>query len=175
MNASTRKKPESSEYAPYYGKYVNRVPEGDICEILEIQLARTLALLTKAGEARASYRYAPEKWSIREVVGHVIDTERIFACRALCFARAETNPLPGFNQDTYVQAAGFGRRPLKDLATEFELVRKANVILFRSLSEEAWERRGVANNVEFTVRSIPYIIAGHELHHVFILKQRYLV
>ena len=174
MTSITRRRPAASEYAPYYGTYINRVPEGDICEILESQLARTLALLTKVGEARAGYRYAPEKWSIREVAGHVIDTERIFACRALCFARAEKSPLPGFDQDTYVHAAGFESRTLKDLATEFELVRKSNVILFRSFTEEVWDRRGVANNVEFTARSIPYIIAGHELHHAGILKERYL-
>jgi len=175
MAPVTRKRPAASEYAPYYGTYINRVPEGDICEILEVQLARTLALLTKVGEARASYRYAPEKWSIREVVGHVIDAERIFACRALCFARTERNPLPGFDQDSYVQAAGFESRALRNLATEFELVRKSNVILFRNFTEEVWDRRGVANNVEFTVRSIPYVIAGHELHHDAILRERYLV
>ena len=169
-----RKRPLVSEYASYYGSYINRVPEGDICDILENQLARTLALMTKA-ESRLDHSYAPGKWSVRQLVGHVIDTERIFACRALCFARAERQPLPGFDQDNYVQEAGFEGRTLKDLATEFELVRKSNVILFRSLTEEAWERRGVANNVEFTVRSIPYIIAGHELHHVGILKERYLV
>jgi uncharacterized protein YbbK (DUF523 family) len=100
--------------------------------------------------------------------------ERIFAYRALCFARSERNALPGFDQDGYVQAAGFESRTLKDLATEFELVRKSNVILFQSFTEEVWEKRGVANNAEVTVRSIPYIIAGHELHHVAILKERYL-
>jgi hypothetical protein len=168
-------RPQSSEYAPYYGTYIDRVPAGDICQILENQLARTLALLTKAGEGRAGYRYAPEKWSIREVVGHVIDTERVFAYRALCFARSERNHLPGFDQDDYVQAAAFEARTLRDLAAEFELVRKSNVILFRSFTEKVWERRGVANNAEITVRSIPYIIAGHELHHVGILKERYLV
>ena len=174
MTTITRKRPVPSEYASYHGTYINRVPEGDICQILESQLARTLALLTKAGEARAGYRYAPEKWSIREVVGHVIDTERIFAYRALCFARSERNPLPGFDQDDYVQAAAFETRTLKDLSLEFELVRKSNVILFRSFTEEVWERRGVANNAEVTVRSIPYIIAGHELHHLAVLKERYL-
>src|SRR5436309_7701629 len=114
-------RPQPSEYAPYYGTYIDRVPAGDICQILENQLARTLAFLTKAGEGRAGYRYAPEKWSIREVVGHVIDTERVFAYRALCFARSERNPLPGFDQDDYVRAAAFETRTLKDLAAEFEL------------------------------------------------------
>jgi hypothetical protein len=175
MTTIARQRPEPSEYAPYYGTYINRVPEGDICQILESQLARTLALLTKVGEARAGNRYAPEKWSIREVIGHVIDAERIFAYRALCFARSERIPLPGFDQDSYVQAAGFESRTLKDLSTEFELVRKSNVILFQSFTEKVWERRGVANSAEVTVRSIPYIIAGHELHHVGILKERYLV
>jgi hypothetical protein len=174
MKSIPCKRPATSEYAPYYGTYVNRVPEGDICQILEGQLAKTQALLTKAGESRASHRYAPEKWSIREVIGHVIDTERIFACRALCFARADKNPLPGFDQDLYVRFANFEARTLSDLVTEFDLVRKSSVTLFRSFAEDVWERRGTANKVEFTVRSIPYIMAGHELHHVSILKERYL-
>jgi len=174
MTTNTCKRPTTSEYAPYYGTYVNRVPEGDICQVLEGQLAKTQALLTKVGEARAGHRYAPEKWSIREVIGHVIDTERIFACRALCFARSDKNPLPGFDQDLYVRFANFEARTLSDLAAEFGLVRKSSVILFRSFTEDVWERRGIANNVEFTVRSIPYIVSGHELHHVSILKERYL-
>jgi len=174
MTITMRKRPEPSEYAPSYGTYINRVPEGDICQILESQLARTLAFLTKIGEQCAGYRYAPGKWTIREVVGHVIDTERIFAYRALCFARSERNPLPGFDQDDYVQAAAFETRTLKDLSIEFELVRKSNVILFQGFTEEVWERRGVANNAELTVRSIPYMIAGHELHHLGVLKERYL-
>jgi DinB family protein len=175
MTTSNQKRPLPSEYASYYDTYVRRVTDGDICQILEGQLARTQALLTKVGEARAGHRYSPEKWSIREVVGHIIDAERIFAYRALCFARSEKKHLPGFDQDSFVQAANFERRTLSDLTTEFELVRKSNVILFRSFPDEVWERRGVANNVEFTVRSIPYIIAGHELHHCSLLKERYLI
>jgi uncharacterized damage-inducible protein DinB len=118
--------------------------------------------------------YAPGKWSIKEVVGHIMDTERMFTHRAFRFARADATPLPGYEQDDYVRAGNFGNRSLKDLIDEFELVRRATISMLRSLDEEAWLRRGVANDNEVTVRALAYILAGHETHHMGIIRERYL-
>lgn len=167
-------RPTSGEYADYYDRYISLVPVGDIVETLESQLDSTLALLHSINGAQANERYAPDKWSIKELVGHLIDSERIFAYRALRFARADKTPLSGFEQDDYVRCAGFDDRALADLAEEFEHVRESSIILFGSLNDEAYQRRGLANEVEISVRALAYIIAGHEVHHVNILKTRYL-
>ena len=139
--ATTR--PDASEYAPYYEKYISLVPAGEVVATLSEQLDETLALLRGLSEEQAGARYAPDKWSIKEVVGHVIDTERIFSHRALRFARNDQTPLPGYEQDDYVRAAGFDRRTLADIASEFEHVRRATLALLRSLDAEAWLRRGL--------------------------------
>ena len=172
MAGSTR--PTSGEYAEYYDRYISLVPEGDIVVTLEKQLDTTLALLGGIDESQANKRYAPDKWSIKELVGHVIDGERVFAYRALRFARNDQTPLSGFEQDDYVRSGGFDDRALADLAEEFEHVREANIILFGSLAPEAWSLRGPANEVEVSVRALVYIIAGHEAHHVTVLKTKYL-
>jgi hypothetical protein len=170
MNA----KPAKDEYAPYYEKYTSLVPEGDVLATLEQQVAATLVLLRSLPEGQGSFRYAPEKWSIKELVGHIIDTERIFAYRALRIARGDTTPLPGFEQDGYITNGNFDGRQLSDLASEFETVRQSTLFLLKHLSDEAWVRRGVASENEVTVRALAHIIAGHELHHVEILRSRYL-
>lgn len=174
MSATAPAKPETGEYAPYYEKYVSLVAEGDVVETLKRQIEETLALLGTVGEERAGYRYEPGKWSIKQVVGHLIDTERIFAYRALVIARGERQPLPGMEQDEYMARADFDSRSLADLAEEFSHVRRANVLMLRGLSAEDWSRRGVASDNEVTVRAIAYIMAGHEAHHVQILRARYL-
>ena len=174
MSATAPARPEKDEYAPYYDKYVSLVHDGEVVETLERQIEDTLALLRGVGEERAGHRYAPGKWSIREVVGHMIDTERIFAYRALAIARGEQQPLPGMDQDEYMAGANFDARTLSDLLDQFEHVRRANVLMLRGLSDEAWVRRGVASGNEVTVRAIAYIIAGHEAHHVQVLRTRYL-
>lgn len=166
--------PAASEYAPYYGRYVSLVPEGDIVETLTRQMESTLALLGGIDEEKAGWRYAEGKWSIKEVLGHIIDGERIFAYRALRFARNDRTELPGFEQDGYVQYGGFDARSLGDLAQEFESVRRANLLMFGGLDDDAWQRRGVASNAEVSVRALAFIIAGHELHHTGILRTRYL-
>ena len=166
--------PQPSEYAAYYRDYVDRVGEGNILDLLSAQGKATEALLRSIDDERANATYAPGKWTIKEVVGHLVDVERVFAYRALCFARKEPAPQPGFDQDAYVKAADFNRRSLPDMTVEFANVRGASVALFRGFAEEAWLRRGVANGVEFSVRSIPYIVAGHELHHLSVLRERYL-
>jgi uncharacterized damage-inducible protein DinB len=174
MSATAPARPESNEYAPYYEKYVSLVPAGSIIETLQSQAADTLALLRGVSEERAASRYEPGKWSVKEVVGHVIDTERIFSYRALRFARNDKTPLPGYEQDDYARAANYDARTLADLADDFERVRAATVSLLRSLDAEAWTRRGLASDNEVSVRALAHIIAGHELHHVNILRERYL-
>jgi uncharacterized damage-inducible protein DinB len=165
--------PGSDEYAPFYKDYIGRVPAGDIVVVLGEQIGETLRLLDGLTEAAADRAYAPGKWTIKDVVGHVIDSERVFSQRALRFARGDVRQLPGFEQDPYVLAGGFAARSLRDLTEELAAVRRATVLLFRGLPEEAWGRRGVASGHEVSVRALAHIIAGHELHHRAILTERY--
>jgi hypothetical protein len=174
MSATAPARPAQDEYAAYYEKYVSLVPAGDVVETLRRQLDETLALLGGIGEERADSRYAPEKWSIKELVGHVIDAERIFAYRALRIARGDQTPLPGFEQDDYIATGNFGARTLADLSEEFALVRRSTIELLRHLDEAAWLRRGTASDNEVSVRALAHILAGHEAHHVRILRERYL-
>ena len=174
MSEQTSNRPEPTEYNPYYEKYVSLVPAGGIVETLSRQIEDTLALLRSIDEARAAYRYEPDKWSIKQVVGHICDGERIFAYRALRFARSDETPLPGYEQDDYARAGNFDARTLADLAAESERVRAATIALFHSFDTEAMQRRGMANDNEVSVRALAYIIAGHELHHVQVLRTRYL-
>ncbi len=167
-------RPADSEFLLYYGQYIQLVGDGDVVNSLEKQVGDTLAFLAKIPESRRGFRYAPDKWSINEVVGHMIDTERVMSHRALRFARNDKTPLPGFEQDDYVPAAKFDDYPLSDLAREFAAVRKATCYLFRHLSDDASRRTGMANGAEISVRALAYIIAGHELHHRKVLLDRYL-
>lgn len=172
--AMTVAPPESTEFAPYYGKYISLVTGADILQTLEKQIEQTRTLLSSVGEERAAYRYAPDKWSIKQIVGHLVDAERVFAYRALRIARNDKTPLAGFEQDDYVSNGPFEHCTLADLVDEYATVRKSTVQLFRSLDQTAWERRGVANKDEVSVRALAYIIAGHELHHRRILEEKYL-
>ncbi|HJQ32024.1 MAG TPA: DinB family protein [Pyrinomonadaceae bacterium] len=174
MSAPAPAKPESNEYASYYEKYVSLVPEGGVVETLERQGAETLALLRGLTEEQGARRYEEGKWSVKQVFGHVVDTERIFAYRALAIARGEQQPLPGMDQEDYMAGVDFDARTLASLADEFEAVRRSTVLLLRSLTPEAWARRGTASGYEVTVRALAYILAGHEAHHVRILRERYL-
>jgi uncharacterized damage-inducible protein DinB len=167
-------RPETDEYAPYYGKYVTLVPDGDIATTLAAQLEDTLALFRSIPEERGSYAYAPGKWSIKELLGHVIDTERIFAYRALRIGRNDKTPLPGFEQDDYVDGTDFNARTLGSLIDEFAAVRQANLQLFKHFTDAEWQRRGTASEKEVSARALAYIVAGHELYHRDILKTRYL-
>jgi uncharacterized damage-inducible protein DinB len=166
-------KPESNEYAGYYEKYIALVPQADIVGLLESQRLQMAQLLTACSERDGNFHYAPDKWSVKEVIGHLADCERIFTYRALCIARGDATPLPGFEQDDYVRTAGSGRRQLRDLAEEFSGIRNSTISLYRSLDDEAWTRRGSANKNEVSVRALAYITAGHELHHRRILEERY--
>ena len=164
----------TEEYVSYYERYVSRVKGDDIVSILTAQLPDTLALLSKFREDQGDYRYAPGKWTVKEMLGHLIDSERVFAYRALRFARADQTPLPGFEQDEYVRNGPHTHVALAALIEEFTHVRKATISFFRNLSPNDWSRRGSANNSEVTVRGLAYIIAGHELHHRALLEEKYL-
>jgi len=166
--------PDPSEHAPYYGRYISLVLSRDILAALSQQIHDTRALLTPLREEDGTLRYAPGKWSIKQVLGHLIDSERIFCYRALRIARGDQTPLPGFEQDDYVRDGPFERCRLADLVEEFSDVRKATVDFFRNLDQPAWSRQGTANENKVTVRATAYIIAGHELHHRSLLKEKYL-
>ncbi len=174
MATASATKPAKSEFNPYYERYIALVPDGDVISTLATQIGETLDLLRGLPASVSTYRYAPDKWSVNQLVGHVIDTERIFATRALRFARNDPAPLPSMEQDDYVRNSTFESYPLSELASELEVVRQSTVFLFRHLDEQAWTRRGVANNAEVSVRALAYIIAGHELHHREVLRSRYL-
>jgi hypothetical protein len=165
-------RPSSTEYAPYYGKYIGLVSEEDIRGALESQLKEMLAFLRAIPETQAEVRHPPYTWSIKEVVGHVTDCERILGYRALRFARGDTTPLPGFDENEYARVAQFDRLPLSDLVSEFEAIRRSHVLLFRGLPDEAWSRRGEANGAALSVRALAYILVGHARHHLTILRQR---
>ena len=165
--------PEADEYAPYYKTYVGLLSDGDVLGILEEQMNETLALLGNLTDEQAAYAYEPGKWSIKEVIGHIIDTERVFAYRGMCFARGDNTPLPSFEQDDYVLGADFNARSLENLASEFRHLRMSNIFMFSTWSEAVQSRRGTAANNSITARAIPFILAGHERHHLNILASRY--
>jgi len=174
LNTASAIRPAKSEFLPYYERYIALVPDGDVVATLESQMAETQALLRSLPASVATYRYAPDKWSVNQVVGHMIDSERNFAFRALRFARNDATPVPGFEQDDYVRNATFDAFALADLAAELEAVRQSTVFLFKHMDESAWTRRGIANNAEVSVRALAYIIAGHERHHREVMLARYL-
>lgn len=166
-------KPLSSEYAPYYERYISLVPQHEILETIEQQRREMVLLLSCRDEADGNFRYAPDKWSAKEVLGHINDAERVFAYRALRIARNDPTPMEGFEQDDYVRNAPFLTSPIADLIEDFIAVRRATVSLLRNLDETAWLRRGIANKNEVSVRALAWIIAGHELHHRRILEEKY--
>jgi hypothetical protein len=165
---------DRTEAAEYYFTYIKQVPEGDIGRILDAQEAETVQLLHGISEERSRHRYAPGKWTIREVVSHMNDTERMFAFRALWFARGFDSALPSFDQDVAIRTAGADDRPLSSHIDEFRAVRAATLSFFRNLPADAWTRRGIASGNPFTVRALAHIAAGHVAHHVRILRERYL-
>ena len=167
-------RPEAADYFEYYERYVQLVPNGDVTETLADQWEETEAFLASIPAEKEEFRYAPGKWSLREVVGHLIDTERVFAFRSLWIARAAEGEMPSMDQDEWGKTCGAGTRMLADLTDEWRTLRASNIQLFRSFDDEAWMRVGVASGFEFKVRTFPWIIAGHELHHRALLKRDYL-
>lgn len=167
-------RPQPGEYAPYYHNYIQQVPEGDILEILAAQRESTRELLHGLTEVQGDFRYAPGKWTIKELLGHLVDSERVFSYRAMAFARKDPAALPSMDQDIYVENGHFQRRTVPDLAGELYHQRSANILLFASFDEATGLRSGTASGFEFTVRCFPYIIAGHERHHIKVLREHYL-
>ena len=167
--------PHAKEYAQYYHTYVITLsPKENVVEALESQFQDSLGLLSSLDAEKQLYRYAEGKWSIREVVGHMIDTEKVMAYRAMRIARGDTTPLPGFEQDDYIATGEFDKRSMEDLLGEWQAVRQASIAFVKSLSPEAAVRMGTASGHPVSARAIIYIIAGHERHHMRILRERYL-
>jgi hypothetical protein len=165
-------RPDASEHAPFYAGYIERVTEEPLVA-LENQAAATAAILRRIPASSAGHRYAEGKWTVRDMVGHIADTERIFSYRALRIARGDSTPLPGFDEAVYAKAAGADGRNWEDLVRDLAVVRAATVALFRSFDADAWRRAGVANGAAITVRALAHIIVGHERHHLDVLKSRY--
>ncbi len=173
VNVTTWCRPDRTEAAEYYFKYIDLVPAGDIRRTLETQRNEAIAFLRGISDDRSLLRYAAGKWSIREVVGHLIDTERLFVSRAFWFARGFDSPLPSFDQNVAMCGGGFGDRSWSSLVEEFAAVRAATLSFFQNLPD-VWDRRGIASDNPFSVRALAHLTAGHVMHHMAILRQRYL-
>ena len=169
----TTDRPAPAEYAPYYSTYVDLVPAGDVIALLRANGEDIVAMLAAVPESRGGFRYAAGKWSIREIVGHLIDAERIFSYRALRIARGDTTPLASFDENIFAAAAGSDGRTLTDLLDEVSAVRESTVRLFASLPASAWTRVGVASDKEVSVRALAHITLGHSIHHLRVLAERY--
>jgi uncharacterized damage-inducible protein DinB len=170
----TSARPDRTEAAEYYFTYINQVPAGDIRAILDAQDEETLTALDAISEQQSLHRYAPDKWSLRQVVGHLSDTERLFVARAFWFARGFDSPLPSFDQNIAMAAAGADERSWRSHLDEFRSVRGATVSFFKNLPADAWARRGIASDNPFTVRALAYVAAGHVAHHMAIVRSRYV-
>jgi hypothetical protein len=165
--------PGPDEHPPFFNRYLALVPEADILGVLADQPDSLRGVVRAVAGDRETYRYAPGKWSIRQVVGHLTDGERVFGYRAFCFSRQESRALPAFDEDQYVAQADSETRPLADLADEFTIVRQSNLAFLRRLSRDAWGRAGTANENRVTVRALAYVMAGHVRHHVALLHSKY--
>jgi len=174
MTTAMQTRPAFDEYAPYYEKYISQVTDDDVVAALDRQLTDNRTMLLSISESKASVTNEPGKWSVKQILGHVLDSERVFAYRALRFARNDPTPLPGFDQNDFMRDAPFGSRSLAELVSEFEHVRNSTLHLFRSLSPEAWLRSGLADEKRVSVRALAFIIAGHDRHHMSILRRRYV-
>ncbi|MEX0661291.1 MAG: DinB family protein [Balneolaceae bacterium] len=164
----------SNEYGAFYSTYIQHCKGISLMEQLELGEETLADLIFGLSDEKMMYRYEPDKWSIKQVIGHIIDTERVMAFRALSFARGEKQSLPGYDQDQYVEQANFEERSAQGLLMQYRAVRESTILLFSSMSADMMIKRGTASNVEFTVRALGMIICGHELHHIKILKERYL-
>jgi len=166
-------RPGPDGYAPYFARYIDLVPDGDVLDMLTRQVEDTCALVAGFGEEGARHRYKPEKWSVKEVVGHVTDTERLFVYRALSFARKDGTPLPGMDENGWTAYSNADTVPLTDLLDELLAVRRATVAFFANLDDTALVRRGVASDNTFVVACVPWLVAGHEIHHAGMIRERY--
>jgi hypothetical protein len=173
MSPLSLPRPGPDESAPSFHGYIDQVPGEQIGEYLTSQLREVERLLAPLDDAAARFRYAPEKWSVKEVLGHICDAERIFAYRLLRIARADTTPLPGFDEDAYVPPAEFDTRPMADLVREFQAVRTSTIALVEGLPSAGWQRRGQASGKPISSRALAYIMVGHVTHHLAVLRERY--
>ena len=167
-------RPEPTEYDPYYERYISLVPEDDVINVLAHQRKELSHMFHGVSDSVGALAYQEGKWTVKEVLSHLIDGERMFAYRVFRIARGDKTPIEGFEQDGYIENSHANRRSISDLLEEFKLLRKANVMFFRNLKPDDWTRVGIANNVEISVRSLAWIMAGHIRHHATILKERYL-
>lgn len=167
-------KPDPSEHAPHFGKYVDMVGEDNVIKFLTEQKNDLVELIKSLSEEKGNYTYAPEKWTIKEVIGHIIDSDRVYGFRALYFARSGTVALPGYDQDIWAKEGAYNSIGLSDLSSDFELARDANISLFNRMNEKDLIKSGIANGNLMSVRSIAYIIAGHSAHHINVIRQKYL-
>lgn len=172
-NSSSPGRPTDSEHAPFYSDYVRRVGDGDVMQMLERQPAEVEALLGGLDDERTRHRYAADKWSVREVLGHMSDTERVMSYRLLRIARGDSAPSPSFDQDDYVRGSRADERTMRDLLDEFRAVRASSIALMRGLDGTSWTRRGMVSNAPMSARALAFIIAGHAEHHVALLRERY--
>jgi uncharacterized damage-inducible protein DinB len=166
-------RPALTEHEPYWSRYIDLVTEEDLFAALEAN-AKNSALLSSIDEKKSTHRYAEGKWSIKQLLNHVIDAERLFQYRALAIGRGDQQSLPGFDENSYAELSEADRRPWADILNEFQAVRAAGVALFRSFSNEAWQRIGTANEKRISVRALGYVMAGHERHHLGVLREKYL-
>jgi hypothetical protein len=163
-------RPEVGEYNPMFQRYVDRVQDADVLQAFEAQVDDVAKAFRGAPE---QHRYAPGKWSVREVAGHILDTERVFGYRLLCLARAEKQNLPGFEENDYAAVSGHDNIPLADLVEQFVLARRSHVRMARNFDEAAWAREGLSNGKRMTVRAQSYIMIGHVRHHLAVLAEKY--
>lgn len=168
------KRPASAEYAPYFDTYVRLVPNGSIEELLTAQLGEMRALLGEISDEQASYRYAPGKWSLKQVLGHITDNERVWAYRLLRIARGDAIVFESYDQDKFIQEASFDSLTISELIDDYSFVRRSTLSLLRGLSEAVWSQQGELYGKPLTARAAAYVIAGHELHHRSVIKQKYL-
>ncbi len=171
MNAIER--PADTEYASFYAGYISLVPEADVLGVLEQQKSVLSAVAAAIPATKETHAYAPGKWSIRELFGHLGDGERVFGYRACCFSRADPAELPPFDENAYVANSRFATRPVSDLMTEFTALRTANLAMLRGLDDAAWRRVGTANRAQITVRALAFVMAGHVRHHLIVLRDQY--
>jgi hypothetical protein len=167
-------KPQPGEYASYAAGYIAKVPNGPVIEILEYLKQSTYNFFSRITTEQADYAYAEGKWTLKQVLGHMIDTERVFSFRVLCFSRGDKNSLPGFDQEEYVAASTFDTRTIQDLANEFKSLREANIYLYSALTDEQSLKMGIASNHPVSVRALVYMTAGHELYHLELIKELYI-
>lgn len=166
--------PQADEASPYYFRYIDLVTDGNILQVLRSQMEEALSLFSGISEEKSLHRYEPEKWSIRELLSHVNDAERVFTYRAICFARGDHGPLPSFDQNAWAPQAHADDHPWASHVEDFQAIRLATLTLMRNFSAEAWMRRGVASDNSFTVRALAFIVAGHVEHHLSVMKEKYL-